>query len=89
MIRKSRYYIGVILLLGCLVDAPRFLEIDLKPANETANTTLSFGYSELRTNQTYITVYTLWIRMIATAGLPFLLMMFFNLGILVYYKRNR
>ena len=89
VIRKSRYYICAILLLALLVDSPRLVEISYKPGNETANTTLSFGYSDVRKDQTYITVYTLWIRLIVTAALPFILLMFFNLGILVYYKKNR
>ncbi len=43
----------------------------------------------LRKNTTYITVYTLWFRLISTAALPFTLMLFFNLKILIYYRRNR
>ncbi len=53
------------------------------------DTVVGFKYSELRKDNTYIVVYTLWLRLIFTAVLPFILMVVFNLKILLYYKKNR
>ncbi len=70
-----------------LIDAPRFLE--MQPILDDDGNVKAFVYTEIRRNKTYIQVYTLWFRLIATAALPFILMLFFNLRILKYYRENR
>lgn len=57
--------------------------------DSTTGEVIGFGYSDLRKDQGYIQAYTLWLRLFLTAALPFSLMLFFNLKILIYYKRNR
>jgi hypothetical protein len=100
VIRKSRWYIIAILSVAFIIDVPRFFEIDFvtsssnrtAAANATeaaAGSMFQYGLSNLRKNQTFITAYTLWFRLISTAALPFALTLFFNLGILIYYKKNR
>ena len=70
-----------------MVDAPRLLE--LTPAVDRNGDVNGFEYTALRRNKLYVTLYTLWFRLLVTAALPFLLMVFFNLRILIYYKKNR
>ena len=66
----------------------RFLEID--PLMDEKNiTVIGFTYSDLRTDRTYITAYTLWFRLFATAVVPFCIMLFCNAAIIFYYRKNR
>ena len=103
-VRKSRFYILGIFLIVAFVDTPRYLKLlylmtckfkysfrflELETLwNENGEAT-GFTYSKLRKNKTYLTVYTLWYRLITTAILPFILMFLFNLGIICYYRKNR
>ena len=84
--KKVRYYILVILLISAIVDVPRFFE--LTPDIDDEGVFQGFTYTELRKNPRYITVYTLWFRLIVTAALPFVLLVFFTLRILIYYRGN-
>ena len=88
-VKKARYYIFAILVISAVVDLPRFFE--LKPVTDKDGTDIDgvFEYTELRRDKVYVTAYTLWARLVFTAVLPFVLMVFFNLRILIYYKRNR
>lgn len=63
----------------------RFFEIQAAPQDGDGG----FVYTEIRKNKLYITVYTLWFRLIATAVVPFALLCFFNIKILVFYRKNR
>jgi hypothetical protein len=66
----------------------RFFEIEPTwDADEEVVT--GFTYTKLRNDKTYVTVYTLWFRLIATAVVPFCLMLFCNVGIIFYYRKNR
>ncbi|TRY77850.1 hypothetical protein TCAL_06148 [Tigriopus californicus] len=85
LIRRSRYYICTIVLISIIVDAPRFFEIN---GVLHEGRVVDFKYSKLRTNQYYITIYTLWTRMVVTAAGPLLMMVFFNCRILHYYRKN-
>ena len=85
--KKARYYILVILGISAIVDVPRFFE--LTPDLDEGGVFNGFSYTELRQNPVYITLYTLWFRLIVTAALPFILMVFFSLRILFYYRKNR
>ena len=69
------------------IDIPRFFEIEAE--TDKNGDFVAFIYSQLRKNKTYIKAYTLWFRLVATAALPFFLMLFFNLRILIYYRKNR
>ena len=84
--KKVRYYILVILLISAIVDVPRFFA--LTPDIDDEGVFQGFAYTELRQNPLYITVYTLWVRLIVTAALPFILMVFFTFRILIYYRGN-
>ena len=88
-VKKARYYIFAILVISAVVDLPRFFE--LKPMTDKNGIDIDgvFEYTELRRDKVYVTAYTLWARLVFTAVLPFVLMVFFNLRILIYYKRNR
>ena len=66
---------------------PRFFEI--QPTWNDEGQIIGFTYTQLRNNQTYINYYTLWFRLITTAIIPFILMLICNLGIIVYYRKNR
>ncbi len=88
LIRRSRYYICAIAVVCLLIDMPRFFEISPVVSNATA-VTVDFKYSDLRKDPVYIEVYTLWIRLVFTAVVPFVLMLVFNVKILLYYKKNR
>ena len=65
----------------------RFFELDytMDPAGHITG----FGYSDLRKHETYVVAYTLWFRLVTTAIIPFLVMLCCNLGIIIYYRRNR
>ena len=65
----------------------RFFEI--QPTWNDGGQIIGFTYTQLRNNQTYINYYTLWFRLITTAIIPFILMLICNLGIIVYYRKNR
>ena len=65
----------------------RFLEIET--TRDVNGAVSGFAYTKLRNDKTYVTVYTLWFRLIATAVVPFLLMLFCNVGIIFYYRKNR
>ena len=88
-VKKARYYIFAILVISAVVDLPRFFE--LKPMTDKNGIDIDgvFEYTELRRDKVYVTAYTLWARLLFTAVVPFVLMVFFNLRILIYYKRNR
>ena len=88
-VKKARYYITAILIMSAIVDLPRFFE--LKPTTDKNGITIDggFEYTNLRKNKLYVTAYTLWFRLFFTLALPFVLMVFFNVRILIYYKRNR
>ena len=87
-VKKARYYIFAILVISAVVDLPRFFE--LKPMTDKDGIDIGlFEYTELRRDKVYVTAYTLWARLLFTAVVPFVLMVFFNLRILIYYKRNR
>ena len=77
--KKARYYVVAILLISAIVDVPRFFE--LTPTIDAEGAFQGFDYTDLRKNPLYITLYTLWFRLIVTAALPFILMVFFNLRI--------
>ena len=83
---KTFLIVGI-LAVSTVVDAPRFFE--LTPAIDRNGDTNGFEYTDLRKNHFFVTVYTLWFRLIVTAALPFVLMVFFNVRILIYYKKNR
>lgn len=85
-VKKARYYIMAILIISAVVDVPRFFE--LTSAIDSNGVVNGFEYTELRTNKVYVTLYTLWFRLIVTAALPFVLMVFFNVRILIYYKKH-
>ena len=85
--RRARYYIIAILIVSAAIDIPRFFEIEAE--TDKNGEFVAFIYSKLRKNKTYIKAYTLWFRLVATAALPFFLMLFFNLRILIYYRKNR
>ena len=84
--KKVRYYIFVILLISAIVDVPRFFE--LTPDIDEDGVWQGFAYTNLRKNPLYLTVYTLWFRLIVTAALPFVLMVVFTLRILYHYRGN-
>jgi hypothetical protein len=85
--RRARYYIIAILFVSAAIDIPRFFEIEAETDHQ--GQFVAFIYSKVRKNKTYIKAYTLWFRLVATAALPFFLMLFFNLRILIYYRKNR
>ena len=87
VVRKARYYVLGILLITIIVDAVRFFE--LTPTYDINGSLNGFDYTKLRKNQTYVKVYTLWFRLVMTAAIPFVLMVFLNLKIMLYFKRNR
>jgi hypothetical protein len=66
---------------------PRFFEIEAE--TNADGEFVAFIYSKLRKNRSYIKAYTLWFRLVATVAIPFFLMLFFNLRILIYYRKNR
>ncbi len=65
----------------------RFFEIDHIFGDDDKIS--GFGYSPLRKDETYVKFYTLWFRLITTGVIPFLIMLWCNLGIIIYYRRNR
>ena len=79
--KALRFTLGLIFSPGILT---RVFTLSCKHSQALMSLIVSF-----RKNTTYITVYTLWLRLIFTAALPFTLMLFFNLMILLYYRRNR
>ena len=85
--RRARYYIIAILVVSAAIDIPRFFEIEAEVDRQ--GQFVAFVYTKVRKNKTYIKAYTLWFRLVATAAIPFFLMLFFNLRILIYYRKNR
>ena len=76
------------ILMPISFETFRFLEID--PLMDAENTTvIGFTYSDLRTDSTYLTAYTLWFRLFATAVVPFCIILFCNAAIVFYYRKNR
>ena len=76
-----------ILLITIAVDAFRFFE--LTPTFDQDGEFSGFDYTNLRKDQTYVKVYTLWYRLVMTAAIPFSLMVFLNFRIVVYYRKNK
>ncbi len=73
---------------ACCAGSPRSMFSSPKTVTEPDGA-VGFEYSDLRTNPTYIVAYIMWYRLLTTIALPFGLMMFFNLKVFTYYKRNR
>ena len=69
------------------MDAFRFFE--LTPTFDQDGEFNGFDYTNLRKDQTYVKVYTLWYRLVMTAAIPFSLMVFLNFRIVVYYRKNK
>lgn len=61
----------------------------LQALHDEAGNYVRFQYTSLRRNRSYIMVYFMWYRLITTVALPFLTMMFCNLRVFLYYKRNK
>ena len=74
-------------LITIAVDAFRFFE--LTPTFDQDGEFSGFDYTNLRKDQTYVKVYTLWYRLVMTAAIPFSLMVFLNFRIVVYYRKNK
>ena len=87
VVRKARYYIFGILFITLIVDASRFFE--LQPTFEEDGELNGFEYSSLRKHQTYVKVYTLWFRLIMTATVPTILMVFLYMRIAAYFRKNK
>ena len=87
VVRKARYYVIGILVISTVIDLPRFFELTTMTDKE--GNIAGFVYTKLRNDPTYITAYIVWFRLIVTAALPLVLMVFFNVKILIYFKRHR
>ena len=74
-------------MITIAVDAFRFFE--LTPTFDQDGEFSGFDYTNLRKDQTYVKVYTLWYRLVMTAAIPFSLMVFLNFRIVVYYRKNK
>ena len=83
------YQIGFAENLGLSILPFIYRFFEIKPSWNDEGEMIGFVYTQLRNNQTYITVYTLWFRLVTTAIIPFVLMLICNLGIIFYYRKNK
>ncbi len=70
-----------------LMSYLRFVEMDYIIDENDA--IIGFGYSDLRKNEIYVLIYTMWIRLFCTGVIPLTLMVFFNAAIIFHYCQNR
>ena len=50
---------------------------------------LLFRHADHRWSASYVTYYSMWFRLFATAIVPFAALVFFNVKILVFFRRNK
>ena len=66
-----------------------FFSLQAVYASEGNSTIVGADYTKLRKSRDYVVAYHLWYRIITTIALPFFAMMYCNICIFNYYKKNR
>lgn len=82
--RKFRFYLVGIVFLTFAIESPRFFEIE----GYQRNGTYSYKYAKHRWSASYVTYYSMWFRLFATALVPLVALIYFNAKIFVYYREN-
>eukprot|EP00096_Caligus_rogercresseyi_P007746 TRINITY_DN25769_c0_g1_i1.p1 TRINITY_DN25769_c0_g1~~TRINITY_DN25769_c0_g1_i1.p1 ORF type:complete len:392 (+),score=106.63 TRINITY_DN25769_c0_g1_i1:125-1300(+) len=81
--RKTWFYVLPVVLTSLLVSGPKFLEVELTTVKGDNGSSPAYGPTELRISEDYIRYYVLWTRLLVTAILPVVLLLFLNSRIIV------
>ncbi|XP_040583841.1 FMRFamide receptor [Lepeophtheirus salmonis] len=81
--RKTWFYLVPVVTMSLIISGPKFLEVELTTVKGDNGSSPAYGPSELRISEDYIRYYVMWTRLLCTAILPVILLLFLNTRIIV------
>ncbi|CAB4060996.1 unnamed protein product [Lepeophtheirus salmonis] len=80
--RKTWFYLVPVVTISLIISGPKFLEVELTTVKGDNGSSPAYGPSELRISEDYIRYYVMWTRLLCTAILPVILLLFLNTRIM-------